>query len=59
MKLHQWIAILVMILTFTYSVNAQHDNDTTHLRLKKNIRLRLLQPNHLARKHLTKQIIQR
>jgi L-ascorbate metabolism protein UlaG (beta-lactamase superfamily) len=29
MKLHQWIVIPVMILTFTYNVNAQNDKDTT------------------------------
>jgi L-ascorbate metabolism protein UlaG (beta-lactamase superfamily) len=35
MKLYQWIAIPVMILTFTYSVNAQHDADTTKSKIEK------------------------
>jgi hypothetical protein len=34
MKLHRWIALPVMILTLTCSVNAQHDNDTTKSRIE-------------------------
>jgi L-ascorbate metabolism protein UlaG (beta-lactamase superfamily) len=35
MKLHQWIAIPIMILTFTYSVNAQDGNDTIKSKIEK------------------------
>src|SRR5688500_3309205 len=35
MKFNQWIAIAILMLTFTYSVNAQHDNDTTKSKIEK------------------------
>ena len=35
MKLHQWITIVVMVVTFTTSVNAQQDNDTIKAKTEK------------------------
>ena len=35
MRFNQWIAMPVLMLTFTYSVNAQHDNDTTKSKIEK------------------------
>lgn len=35
MRLHPWITIVVMIFTFTNSVNAQHDNDTIKAKTEK------------------------
>lgn len=35
MKFHLWIAIPVLMLTFTFRVNAQHDNDTTKSKIEK------------------------
>src|ERR671912_517451 len=35
MKLHKWITIVVMIFTFTYSLNAQNANDTIKSKTEK------------------------
>ncbi|HEY0652660.1 MAG TPA: MBL fold metallo-hydrolase [Chryseosolibacter sp.] len=35
MKLHKWITIVVMIFTFTYTVNAQNANDTIKSKAEK------------------------